>query len=184
MIYSKAAALLPPTKFLKRHDPKFLELLRSNRTAAKIDSTQFQKHLKANWRFNTTLMDLDWYTHLKKTDSDDQYDLGHDPYAIVDHFDDDTLPSRPGKATKLYDVFAPFFIDTARAMRQLRGRLQIEVVLGDYVDVAEQIRFGMYRDPSNTVASASRQDTRQGKFPITFDRIHLSNIPYVILSHR
>jgi hypothetical protein len=59
----------------------------------------------------------------------------------------------------------PFFLDAAAAFEYLGERLKIEAVLGDYVDFAEKVQFGLC-DP-----------IRPEEFPVLYDRIHLSNIP-------
>lgn len=121
------------------------------------------------------MMDVDWYNNLKSIDSASGIELGHDPFACLDHFSEEAWKSRPKTAAKIYDF--PFFTQTAKAIKQLRDRVLIEVTYGDYVDIAEKIRFGMYRDSDSASSISDQRSTRPKEFPTSYDRIHLSNVP-------
>jgi hypothetical protein len=59
-----------------------------------------------------------------------------------------------------------FFLEAAKAIQYLGVRLQVEAILGDYVDAAEKIQFSLYD-----------AEARPKEFPVLYDRIHLSNVP-------
>jgi hypothetical protein len=162
-LYTIAAALMPSRKVLNRHDPEFLECLRKAEKNKSAEREIFTKHLEENWHFNTTLIDKDWYEDNPR----DVFDVAFDPFELLSHFDYDEVSTRPKNPKTLYDYVAPFFIDAAKAIKHLDGRLQVEVILGDYTDVAEKIQFGLF----------DSEAPRPENFPAAFDRIHLSNVP-------
>lgn len=157
-LYVNAAILYPSRDVLKKHDPQFLALLE------KHQSDLFRDHLIKHWHFNTTLMDVSWYSDIPR----DEFDVGFDPFATLDHFPSIDSPSKPKHPSQLYDHFAPFLIDVSSAIKHLDGRFQMEAVLGDYTDVAEKLQFGLYGDDN---------EGRPKDFPTAFERIHLSNVP-------
>lgn len=67
----------------------------------------------------------------------------------------------------------------ANALKHLTERVQVEAIVGDFVDTAESIRFGLYRDKDDTATAKSpaTASTRPKEFPVLYDRIHLSNVP-------
>lgn len=95
---------------------------------------------------------------------------------------DEVKPQR-----KLYDHVAPFFVEVSKALNYLRGKFLIEAVLGDCIDVAEGIRYGLISDETeningieeNSIGHTETKVIRPKNFPKQFDRIHLSNIPQV-----
>ncbi|KAF7937391.1 uncharacterized protein EAE98_001705 [Botrytis deweyae] len=85
-------------------------------------------------------------------------------------------PSEVKTPASLYDYIAPFFQDAARSTKFLSGRLQAEALCDDYVDFAEKLRFGLYRDENSlqsSDATASKLIHRKD-FPVLYDRIHLT----------
>lgn len=67
---------------------------------------------------------------------------------------------------RLFEHMKAFFLEAAKAIGYLGEKLKVEAILGDYVDVAEKIQFGLYD-----------AEVRPKEFPILYDRIHLSNVP-------
>jgi hypothetical protein len=123
----------------------------------------FKDHLIENWHFNTTLIDKEWFSDLQ---GKALFDVGYDPFESLDHFPYDEVTSKPMKPDRLFEHMKPFFLDAAKAIEHLGERLKIEAVLGDYVDFAEKVQFGLY-DPG----------ARPAEFPVLYERIHLSNVP-------
>jgi hypothetical protein len=62
-------------------------------------------------------------------------------------------------------------MDTAKAINYLRDHMQVEAIVGDYVDIAEKLQFNLH-------------DRFYQAFPSRYDRIHLGNIPYVLSSYK
>jgi hypothetical protein len=163
-LYLEAAVLFPSKKVLELHDPNFLTLMeRYSRKPKTHEAIQaFKDHLTENWHFNTTLIDKEWFSDLQ---GKALFDVGYDPFESLDHFPYDEVTSKPLRPDRLFEHMKPFFLDAAAAFEYLGERLKIEAVLGDYVDFAEKVQFGLC-DP-----------IRPEEFPVLYDRIHLSNIP-------
>jgi hypothetical protein len=163
-LYLEAAVLFPSKKVLELHDPNFLTLMeRYSRKPKTHEAIQaFKDHLTENWHFNTTLIDKEWFSDLQ---GKALFDVGYDPFESLDHFPYDEVTSKPLRPDRLFEHMKPFFLDAAAAFEYLGERLKIEAVLGDYVDFAEKVQFGLC-DP-----------IRPEGFPVLYDRIHLSNIP-------
>lgn len=143
-------------------------MLKKHGSKPRTDWKVFRDYLTKNWHFNTTLMDIEWYSDHPR----DDFDVGFDPFNTLGHFPSVDSPTKPKNPRQLYDHFAPFIIDAANAIKHLDGRLQVEAILGDYIDIAEHLQFGLY-------AAEGDVDARPREFPTVFERIHLSNVPYV-----
>ncbi len=173
-LYVRTALLYPSKKVLESRDPELLELLQKHSAQPKKHTAIFKEHMKKHWHFNTTLMDADWYNDMKK----ENFDVGFNPFETMKHFPYDEVSTKPQNPERLFDHLSPFFADAAKSIKQLEGRLMVEAVLGDYADVAEQIQFGLYSDHSG----GSTGGARPKEFPTVYDRIHLSNVPFVAIS--
>jgi hypothetical protein len=168
-LYLEAAVLFPSQKVLELHDPDFLTLMKQRPKNPKDREAieAFKKHIGEHWHFNITLTDKEWYADLR---GKEMFDVGFDPFESVNnHFPYDEVSNKPRNPDRLFEHMKPFFLDAAKAIGYLGDRLKVEAILGDYVDVAEKIEFGLF-DTS----------TRPKEFPILYDRIHLSNVPYVL----
>ncbi|KAI9645883.1 hypothetical protein NHQ30_005319 [Ciborinia camelliae] len=183
-LYKSTAILIPPKRVLQNHDPQMLVLLQDHITKPKTNAAKFKKHLQQYWNLNTTLVDVEWFDSL--TDKHD-YDVGTDPFSALESLAPgfETLPTKTKNPTRLYDYFAPFFIDAAQSIKYLKGRLQVEAIHGDYVDIAEKLRFKLYRDEdsSDSQEVTASKIIRRKEFPILYDRVHLSNVPDYMGGH-
>jgi hypothetical protein len=173
-LYIEAAVLFPSKKMLQLHDPQFTELLEKYSKKPKAHAEKFKKHVEEHWHFNVTLMDKQWY----EDHGHEKFDIGFDPFELLGHFAYDEVNSKPRNPERLHDHVAPFFVHAAKAIKQLEGRLQVEAILGDYIDVAEKIQFGLF-DTEEIGAQVDASTFRPKNFPTLFDFIHLSNVPYV-----
>jgi hypothetical protein len=175
ILYFGTAMLRPSEKILELYDPGMLELLQDYSNKPKQHMAKFRKYLRDNWSFNTTLLDIDWYDAL--TDKN-EYDIGFDPFQSLGAFQDENLRTKLDKPSRLFHYFSPFFLDAANSIKQLRERLTVEATLGDLVDTAERIRFGLYDDPDVVKENCKAADhVRPKTFPVLYDRIHLRNVP-------
>ncbi|KAF7880948.1 uncharacterized protein EAF02_006839 [Botrytis sinoallii] len=177
-LYRATAVLIPPTRLLRNHNPAILALLQNRGSNPGKSDAALKKHLRENWSFNTTLMYLDWYDFLE--DKND-FGLANDPFHDLIDSRSASEPLRSEEKTpgSLYYYITLFFQDAARSIKFLSGRLQVEALCDDYVDFAEKLRFGLYRDENSlqsSDATASKQ-IRRKDFPVLYDRIHLSNVP-------
>ncbi|TGO17142.1 hypothetical protein BTUL_0020g00270 [Botrytis tulipae] len=180
-LYRATAVLIPPTRLLRNHDPAMLALLENRDSNPGKNTAAIKKHLRENWSFNTTLMYLDWYDFLE--DKND-FGLANDPFHELIDFRSESrpLPTEINTPASLYDDYiAPFFQDAARFINSLSGRLQVEALCDDYVDFAEKLRFGLYRDENSLESSdaTALKLIRRKDFPV-FDYVgeHLSTFLY------
>jgi predicted transposase YbfD/YdcC len=141
-LYREVAVLFPPLEILKRHDPEMLKLAEKVSSTTKGDSKAFEKHIEEHWHWNVTLMDKEWYGDMERLD---QFDVGFDPFETINHFPYDEVSTKPKKPDRLYDYVAPFFIDAAKAIKHVGGRLQVEAMLGDYAEIAERLQFDLFK---------------------------------------
>ena len=88
-------------------------------------------------------MDKEWF---ETTEGEREYDVGFDPFHSFGHFPYDKVTTKPNRPDRLFKHMKPFFLDAARAIGYLGQRLKVEAVLGDYVEAAEKMQFGLYDD--------------------------------------
>lgn len=167
-LYAQSAVLFPSAKVLRREDPEFMQLLAKYLHKPNKHVSQLSNHVKSSWYLNTTLMDKQWNDSMGER----KFDVGFDPHQSIPHFPYDEVSTKPRDPKSLFDYMSPFFLDVAKAVKYLDGRLKVEAILDDYADVAERIHFGLYQDEAG-----SGGPYRPKHFPVLFDRIHLSNVP-------
>jgi hypothetical protein len=102
-----------------------------------------------------------------------------DPFDSVHQFPVEQMVTKPSTPDRLFDHMSPVFIDVAKAIKHLGGRLQVEAIIGDYVDVAENIQHSLYTQKTSGQKNLQVGGSRPRLFHSLYDRIHLSNIPYV-----
>ncbi|KAF4632283.1 hypothetical protein G7Y89_g5844 [Cudoniella acicularis] len=180
-LYLGAAVLFPAQEILDRQDPTMAELIQNSRSSHKEKVSLFKKHLQENWHFNTTLMDVDWCKDLPRKRG--EFDVSFDPFESVRHFPTDEMVMKPRNPNRLFDHFAPLFKQIAKSIKFLRGRMQVEALLGDYVDVTEKIQFGLYADAGSAADGEGVSQSRPETFPTLYDRVHLSNVPDYMGGH-
>ncbi|KJX96528.1 putative tetratricopeptide-like protein [Zymoseptoria brevis] len=139
--------------------------------------------VKAHWRTNVTLFDLEWmYSRANDEGERTDIDTGESPYTIAAKIEE--LGIKPRGAQCLYDYVATWLIQIAQAIRQLRGRFQVEACVGDLTAVLEQIKYGVVGHRSHAITPESVAvkphavaAAVQNDYPQLYDRIHLSNVP-------
>jgi hypothetical protein len=184
LLYLYSTALYPSRRFLKLADPGMQDLLEKFSGKPKANAEKFKTYLREHWHINTTLMSPDWRDAMF---NDEDYDLFHDPFEAIhclypgfledDQQDIPKETEQTNQPTRLFEYVTPFFLEAANAIKLLEGRLQVEVVYGELIDVCEKLRFGLYQKEDEEETEASDLDVRPKGFPVTFDRIHLSNVP-------
>ncbi|KUJ10969.1 uncharacterized protein LY89DRAFT_759958 [Mollisia scopiformis] len=127
------------------------------------------------YKENKLLKAIQKYRESAKLVPNDAVPLGNLSAAYYEIMDKD-MPTQPDFPNGLLEYLTPIFIDTAKAMKKLKGRFQIEAMVGDALDLCESLRFILYHDAADPSATAAI-GTRPKEFPVLFDRVHLSNIP-------
>lgn len=182
LLYFHAAVLYPSPRFQELYDPEMQLLLAKFSGKPKANAEIFKDHLRKHWDVNTTLLSPDWWDEL---DHKAEYDFSHDPFDAIDSFKrPDTEPfslswldqlTETPKETSFYGFLAPFFANIADAIKALQGRIQVEVLHDEFIDLCEEIRFCPIEYRKGT--EADDIEFRPKRFPVTFDRIHMSNVP-------
>jgi hypothetical protein len=179
-LYLTSLVLQPPKRMLQKYDPVMLKELEdcANRPQTNTPRLKCRDYLLENWRVNTTMVDVEWYAGLEIKS---QIDFGHDPFEAAMKLTDPYMKDQPPPIPMcLYDYVGTFFSSVADSIKKLDGRLQVEVLLGDCVDVAEQLRFDLFNHEDaadEKLDSVKSLEDRPKHFPRTFDRVHLSNVP-------
>ncbi|KAA8567589.1 hypothetical protein EYC84_008064 [Monilinia fructicola] len=166
-LYKATAILIPPKRVLQKYDPQMLVLLQDHIAKPKTNAAKFKRHLQEHWNFNTTLVDVEWYDSLLDKS---EFDIGTDAFSALESLgpEFETLPTKAKNPERLFDYFAPFFIDFAQSIKYLKGRLQL------------------YRDDEDSSVSSETSIStiiRRKDFPALYDRIHLSNVPDYMGGH-
>jgi hypothetical protein len=180
LLYIHAAMPYPSKRSLQTHEPELLELLEKHSARPKANADRFKDYVCSHWHVNTTLVDPEWHAYLD--DPEREYDLSHDPFEFINRYYSASL-KRPEGASCLYDYVSVFFLKVASAIKHLNGRLQVESVHGDFVDLCERVRFGVY-NKEDLGEGFEAAFVRPKDFPTFYDRIHMSNVPYDIKCYR
>jgi len=160
----------PPKQSPMPIDSELQALLDS--TPASLDSSARKKvedHLDRNWKTNVTLIDMDYEAQMNEEEPKPEEPhsvpiLDFDPCETIDQM----FPTQVS-STGIIDRLSKSFYIISRCLEALvsRSRVTLEVVYGEMTDFMERLRYDCLEDRST--------------FPKQFDRIHLSNIPYVKL---
>ncbi|KAL8633683.1 hypothetical protein Q9189_000631 [Teloschistes chrysophthalmus] len=156
-LFVQTGAYRLPESWAREYEP-VLSGARSNKKHTKNIKT----HVANTWTMNVTMLDAGWQGPLYDTPG---AVLSFDPFGAVDNLYLHTGLERPHKEPYLYNHVARFFAHVATAIGRLRKRLVIEIMHGEVSNMLETIRYN--------------SSDRPGTFPAKYDRVHLSNIPYV-----
>lgn len=171
-VYIQNGMLLPPNRIMQLEESFMFDFF----TKSGPTGDEKNRYELKNWSLNPTMFDLDW--HSVRDLGNSTFGVPHDPFDLVNALacQEGMLPHRK-KASRLFDHVAPFFEAAAKAIRKLGARLQVEVVLGDYIDVAERLDFDLYYDPNDFNERTKLDYLRPKDFPLHYDCISLSDLP-------
>lgn len=150
----------PPETLTAKMEPELATLLSGNPVGK--HSGKVRKHISSHWKVNPTLLDLEWHRDCRGSPDGT---LKFNPYQAIDHLvaRADLKMMIPARSDRLFDFLSPFFLEAARAIKELHGRFTVECLLGDVTEVMEQIRYGLTDRPKG--------------FPKLYNRVHMTNIP-------
>ena len=156
--YEKTLLLLPPASLMKE-DPLLMQLYqRCSKDPTKVK--KLRSHVADKWRVNPTLFNLK-----DERLQDNIGELYPDPWRLLhDMYEASSVPPPEGSKTLLGHV-TTFFQMLSAALQHLGGVMTVYISVGDIAHQMEKFRF-----LNDDVKSAEST-------PITFDCIHLSNIP-------
>lgn len=174
--------------FIQRREPRLGELYAAYESGSSVHMKDIEDYLDVTWKVNVTLLDSDHEATRNENlanisryhnsgcqawsvdDGEPPANLAEfDPVDLSDLFINDTLS---GTVIKKMSVF---FEGVTLGLVMLNEKLAIEAIVGEMADVMERIRY----DAMDHRSLAPKDDTSidPRRFPKTFDRIHMSNIP-------
>ncbi|KAF7948361.1 uncharacterized protein EAE97_003772 [Botrytis byssoidea] len=186
-LYCATGVLLPCLQAMQRHDPKLVDLsLKALLNPRGREARLFMAHVMTNnWVFNPT--QLDWDSHTDIGNGEPRVFLRFDPFNLVSRLWVELKEELPPteQHLQLFEHIGPFFAEAAKAIKSLGNRLKVEMVKGDYIDVAERIHFGLHYDPTQSQALGNGDIgyPRPKDFPSIYHRITLSNVPDYVGGH-
>ncbi|KAK8122631.1 hypothetical protein PG984_011301 [Apiospora sp. TS-2023a] len=167
--YEDLGVMLPHTQLIKEHETRLVELLKEYRKKrAPGNKRKLDQYFQEQWKPNMTLIDFEWETK-----------RGPNPSPTLDFAPQKTATLLwgnfpPGTLGKKVSGVLPhleaFFDCVSKALDELPDQMTFEIVIGDMVDYFERAGQGILR-------SVGHHESSPAKFPDTFDRIHMSNIP-------
>ncbi|QSZ30611.1 hypothetical protein DSL72_000168 [Monilinia vaccinii-corymbosi] len=174
-VYSQSAMLLPPSRIMLLEESFMFDFFTKPGPDGStcVETSTYELR---SWSMNPTMLDLDWHAATGRVNSI----LGapYDPFDLARTLVcENIMLSKKMNPSRLFDHVEPFFRAVAKAIKKLGARLQAEVVLGDYIDVAERLNFNLYYDPNDHDESTKLGHPRPKNFPLLYDCITLSNLP-------
>lgn len=139
--------------------------------AFKRDGTINETLLKSvdrHWKTNVTWIDIEW----ERRTGDVPY-MGHDPFDLGSRLPSSGKGANPDG--QVFDFVGAWVLRIGRAFKTLDRSFKIEAVTGDINCHLEQARYGVAGYGAEGQDSSGKQETPDS--PLTYDRIHLSNIP-------
>ncbi|KAF8968697.1 hypothetical protein BDZ97DRAFT_324231 [Flammula alnicola] len=167
VIYDCLQVLLPPKPLLHRH-PELAGLVSSYLTAAPNTISAATEEVWKNWRPNPTLFDRNSTEHPLFSSVQGYPQVTMDPYQTLN-----TLMSfnlrinprwNPPYGVIAFSIVSAFFENVVGAILKIGNNLRIEVVLEDAISGLPRLFAGDLGE-------------RPSDFPVTFNRIWLSNVP-------
>lgn len=174
--FDELTVLLPSKAFAERRDPPLVALMqRYYERRSKDAATQLANHVDTTWVTNLTLIDFD---HIESTRSGDSaWNLMLTDEEKVPAIETDSLqlagvlpPIAAGVGA--LEMIGSFFDAVSMSVAKLSPRLMIEALAGEMTDIMDRIRWNCLDARSKPSGGIN-----PSKFPGTYDRIHMSNIP-------
>jgi hypothetical protein len=167
--------VLPSEGFATRH----VTLMRQYKAGSGEAKKQLAEHIDTHWVTNWTLIDFDFVEgHIQRDD------VFYDRPAAISRPDEDKVPSIETDPVEIAEMLLPvtkggvlqrvgdFFGLVALSVLRLSPRLEIEALVGEMTDTMDRLRWNCLDARSQPLGGID-----PSKFPRTYDRIHMSNIP-------
>lgn len=170
LLYRDFQIALPGAHILKEQDPELARMLsayRKSRSDTKAKG-RISEHIDRTWKSNMTLVDVDWENDKAEDDDRQTPDVSFTPFAVADFlraaFNGISALSPQEGDTVLAHVEG-FWLMIINAISSLRGRMMVEVRLGEMADVLERTRY------------EALERSSAHEWPRKYHVIHMSNIP-------
>ncbi|KAK7741805.1 hypothetical protein SLS53_004869 [Cytospora paraplurivora] len=178
--------------FVKRREPRLGELYAAYKSGGPSQLKDLEQYLDENWKVNVTLLDSDQEAarNWNLEEISRYHESGCKPWSItyggnypanlcefdpVETIDLFILIDEDEPSSMSIERLAMWFDLVTVGILTLHGKLTIEAVVGEMADVMERIRYDALGHRS--LAPRNKKDSDPRRFPKTFDRIHMSNIP-------
>lgn len=160
----------PGTQVLEEHDPELARMLSAYQKSKSDTQTErrISEYIDRTWRSNMTLVDVDWENDKAEDEERQTPDLSFTPLAVADSLGTafNGIPAlSPQKDDTVLTHVDIFWLMTINAISSLRGRMMVEVRLGEMADVLERTRYDALERSS------------AHEWPRKYSIIHMSNIP-------
>jgi hypothetical protein len=173
--FEKFGTLLPPKPFnVPRDEPSLAEPLAEYRSTGK--SEKLLQHMDSKWKVNNTLFDHDYLNRCREQYVEECYPLEFHAMDVAESMGVLETVRKPDAnyMERLVEVFRGFCYSILSL--GCRNRLVVEMIVGEVADIMERIRYQVLDYRLSTPKNDSwGLDTTH--FPLTFDYIHLSNVP-------
>ncbi|ROW07056.1 hypothetical protein VPNG_06673 [Cytospora leucostoma] len=187
--FDALGAIFADDEFIKRREPRLGELYAAYKSGGPAQLKDLEQYLDENWKINITLLDSDQEAarNWNLEEISRYHESGCKPWSIT--YDGD-YPANlcqfdPVETADLFvpvdeeapsiEKMAMWFDLVTVGILTLHGKLTIEAVVGEMTDVMERIRYDALGH--RFLAPRNKKDSDPRRFPKTFDRIHMSNIP-------
>ncbi|PBK68015.1 hypothetical protein ARMSODRAFT_1005025 [Armillaria solidipes] len=166
--YNKMFVFIPPTILLKRHDgfERVWKSIRENSSTDSGDGDLFKKvktDISSSWKPNPSLFDRDI-----DEEGTDYPIMDGNPFGPIRHFErfgvNSQLLTTVDRNNPAFSIAMFFFDAVVNAIKDMRGRLKLEFLLGDVSQQLAKVNF-------------DTDSSRPMDFPKTFTRMWLSNVP-------
>jgi hypothetical protein len=161
--FKDLGVLFSTHSFVENREPAIYNLIDGFSRNNEIQ--EISAYINDNWKINPTLFDLD-LENLRGQEYGLFTTLEFLPMSIVNRFE--SVVKTPSLTIP---DFGQILDDLGHALFNLEHRLTIELIIGDMAAVMDRIRYDILEHRMGM--SVSKQ------YPKVYDRIHLSNIPYV-----
>lgn len=187
-IFDKFTTTPPPEAFIRRHEPQIapmLEQMRSKKRSTREQAGRnFDDYINNNWNANMTMIDLVWEAKKERNFEVNRpaglewtklTAIDGDPVSMAKRLlGDITTPTFPGQKGVIELVASYFFVVSLSLHNVLNSsKVRVEMIAGEMTDTMERIRYGHTDGRAGMKTSVS--------LPQQFDRVHMSNIPCVLL---
>ncbi|KAK8016834.1 hypothetical protein PG993_015023 [Apiospora rasikravindrae] len=168
--YEDLGVMLPPTHLIKEQEERLVELLKEYRKKhTPGNKRKLDHYLQEQWKPNMTLIDFEWES---KRGSNPEPLLDFTPHKTASLLWGNLPPGTLGKKVSgVLPHLEGFFGCVAKALAKFPDETTFEIVIGDMLNYFESADQGLLRSEEHFKSKTTP------KFPDTFDRIHMSNIP-------
>ena len=157
--YEETGALFMPQPFSQLYEDGITSAFDAS-SARQIERVrEVADTVDATWGSNVTMVDLEWLRNRPKDDGLD-IDLADDPYNFGTSLLDMGMPMNANAS--LMEYLNEWFRAVGSCLMNLKGKIKLELCLGDVTAVLEQIRYGVVGLRHQSTVFPSTQEDEGG----------------------